>query len=204
MDGHLVDIDAYVVYARTRVMRDKFANYSDFLDYIFPNETFNASSVPLHGECLDLKQQAIEMDNIIFITDLGWNITLSATYNEAYKYAVQIPPLYRRRKLYNESYIYDVHDEVIAKCNWLKNWGEESKETGQKALDNFDKIMDERDTTVRHFESISRLFNRLHDKVFNKILPTVTLGDYYLEGNVTKLTLSGAFDTLHYVKQLMN
>ena len=201
MDGHLDDIDAFVVHARTRVMRDKFANYSDFLDYIFPHETFNATSVPLHGECLDLKQQAIEMDEIIFnITDLGWNITLSRTYNEAYKYAIQIPPLYRRRKLYNESYIYEVHDEVIAKCNWLKNWGEESKETGEKALDDFEKIMDERDTALRHFESIGRLFNRLYDKVFNKILPAVTLGDYYLEGNVTKLTLSGAFDTLHLRK----
>ena len=36
--------------------------------------------------------------------------------------------------------------------------------------------------------------------MFNKILPAVTLGDYYLEGNVTKLTLSGAFDTLHLRK----
>ena len=201
MDSHLDDIDAFLVYARTRVMRDKFANYSDFLDYIFPNETFNASSVPLHGECLDLKQQVIEMDDIIFnITDLGWNVSLSTTYNEAYKYAVQIPLLYRRRKLYNESYIYDVHDEVIAKCNWLMNWGEESKETGEKALDDFEKIMDERDTALRHFESIGRLFNRLYNKVFNKILPAVTLGDYYLEGNVTKLTLSGAFDTIHFRK----
>ena len=159
MDGHLDNIDAFVVHARTRVMRDKFANYSYFLDYIFPNETFNATSVPLHSECLDLKKQAIEMDDIIFnITDLGWNITLSRTYNEAYKYAVQIPPLYRRRKLYNESYIYDVHDEVIAKCNWLKNWGEESKQAGEKALDDFDKIMDERDTALRHFEKYWQTF----------------------------------------------
>ena len=97
---------------------------------------------------------------------------------------------------------YDFDHKVRETCNWLKKWGEESKEAGEKALDDFDKIMDERNTALRHFESVSRLFNRLHYKVFNEILPAVTLADYYLEGNVTKLTLSETFETTHFHKEV--
>ena len=203
MNYLLDDIDDYVAWAKNRLIQDKFANYSKFLDYMFPNDTFNATSVPSHLECLGLKNEVIEMDDLfLLITELGWNISRSLSYDEAYRYAVQIPPLYKKRKLYDESYIYDFDYKVRETCNWLKNWGEESKDAGEKALDDFDKIMDERNAALRHFETVSRLFNRLHDKVFNRILPALTLAHYYLEGNVTKLTLSETFETTHFHKEV--
>ena len=197
----LDDIDSDIAYVKKRLIKDKFVSYDEFLDDIFPNGTFNATSVPSHTDCMSLKKEVIEMDELFLrITELGSNISHSMSYNEAYKYAVQIPPLYRRRKQYNESFIKSFDTEIKAKCNWLKNWGEESKEAGEKALDDFDKILDEREITLRHFESLTRLFNKLHHEVFNRILPAVTLGDHYLEGYVIKLKLSEAFEETHFRK----
>ena len=106
MNYLLDNVDAYVTWARNRLIQDKFENYSKFLDKMFPNDTFNATSVPSHVKCLGLKNEVIEMDDLfLLITELGWNISRALSYDESYGYAVQIPPLHKRRRLYDESFI---------------------------------------------------------------------------------------------------
>ena len=199
MDGFLNDIVGVLIRRRKNPIQGMYANYREFLNYIFPNGTFNASSVLSHQECLDIEEKIYEMDDLLLlITKLGANITQSNSYDEAYKYAVQIPPLYKRRLLFNSSEIIPFSNAVQTKCNWLKNFGEDSKIVGERALQDFDKIMDERDTALRHYQSLTRLFKRLHHEVFNTILPAATLGDYYLERNAIKLKLSEAFGAAQF------
>ena len=78
----LDDIDSDIAYVKKRLIKNKFVNYDEFLDYIFPNGTFNATSVPSHTECMNLKKEVIEMDELFLrITELGSNISHSMSYN---------------------------------------------------------------------------------------------------------------------------
>ena len=168
MNGPLDDVRGDVRYARTRLIQDRYVNYRKTVDTIFGNDpTLNLSSVSAHAECLDMEEDLVKMDDLfILIAELGGNISRSLSYQEAYSYAIQIPPLYQMRKQkYDPAEFDDILDRVRTTCHWLSDFGHEASSAAKEVLDDFKIITDERDWALRKFDDIGKLFSRLNNEV---------------------------------------
>ena len=158
------DIDNDLKIVRDKLIQDQYAKYRKIMDDTFANNTmFNLSSVPSHAECLHMEDELTKMDDLfILITELGANITHSISYQEAYFYAVQIPPLYQLRKQYDPTQFNDIEANAKTTCGWLNSYSRETGSVGKEALEDFEKITDDRDTAVRQFDAMGKLFSKLH------------------------------------------
>ena len=199
------DIESDLRYVRTRLIQDKYVLYRQIINGIFANSTFNLSSVELHRECLDIEGNMTYLDDLfIDITELGANLSLATTYHEAYQYAVQIPPLYRKRIQYNETQFYNTYNDARKACSWLESYGEETRQEGNKHMRDFGIIRDFKDTAVRKLNKMTKLFNRIYVEVTHKIEPIVKLGAEYLNKTITKLMLAEKLDTAFFTKAVQD
>ena len=199
------DIESDLRYVRTRLIQDKYVLYRQIINGIFANSTFNLSSVELHRECLDIEGNMTYLDDLfIDITELGANLSLATTYHEAYQYAVQIPPLYRKRIQYDETQLYNTYNDARRACSWLESYGEETRQEGNKHMRDFGIIRDFKDTAVRKLNKMTKLFNRIYVEVTHKIEPIVKLGEEYLNKTITKLMLAEKLDTAFFTKAVQD
>ena len=199
------DIDNDLRIVRRKLIQDQFAKYRQAVADAFQNTTANLSSIAPHVGCLDLEEELTVMDDLfILITELGANITHAQSFDQAYGYAIQIPPLYKLRKQYDETQFNDIESNAATKCGWLRNYGRETNEAGTKALHGLEKVTDEKESALRQFGSLTKLFNKLHHEVLHKIQPTVQLGYDYVSGKITKVELAEAFVAAHFTKAIQD
>ena len=196
------DIDNDLRIVRRNLIQDQFEKYRQAIADLFQNTTFNVSSIRPHVECSNLEEELTAMDDLfILITQLGANITHAESFEEAYRYAVQIPPLYKLRKQYDETQFNDIEYNAATKCSWLRNYG---REAGSKALEGMEKVADETDSAARHLESLLNLFNKLLHEALYKIWETVDHGLHYVSGNITKVELAKAFTAPYFTKAIQD
>ena len=151
------DIDNDLRIVRRKLIQDQFAKYRQSVADTFQNTTVNLSSITSHVECSDLEEELTVMDDLfILITQLGANITHAQSFHEAYGYAVQIPPLYKLRKQYDKTQFNDIENNAKTKCGWLRDYGQETKEAGTKALQGLEKVTDEKESAVRQFGTLTK------------------------------------------------
>ena len=200
------DIDKDLRIVREKLIQDQLVKYRQVVTDVFQNTTFNLSSFAPHVECLEIGEELIVMDDLfILITQLGANITHAKSFDEAYGYAVQIPALYKlRRKQYDETEFSEIESNAATKCGWLRNYGRETGEAGKEALEGLEKVADEKESSVRQFGTLTKLFNKLHHEVLHKIEPIVKLGSDYISGKVTKGELAEPFVTAHFTKAIQD
>ena len=200
------DIDDDLRRVRTKLIQDQFAKYQQVVADVFQNTTLNLSSIAPHVECSETVEELTVMDDLfILITQLGANITHAESFDEAYGYALQIPPLYMlRRKQYDETQFGDIYSNAATKCGWLRNYGRETSEAGKEALEDLEKVTDVKESAVRQFGTLTNLFNKLHHEVLHKIEPVIKLGSEYIDGKITKGELAEAFATAHFTKAIQD
>ena len=208
MKGNITDpnwIDEDLEYVEENAIEKKYAAYLETLNTLFSNSTFNLSSVEDHAKCLDLESNYTALDNLlILMTRLAANVSEAETYDEAYSYAVQIPPLYRERLRHDETEFPQKREELTETCGWVRNYGQETAEAKDEVIKDFGKTRDEMEAAIRQFNNLNSSFVKLYDAVLNKIEPTIQLGRRYIERNITKVTLAEEFLTPYFTKSVQD
>ena len=183
----------------------RFEEYHKNLETLSENSTFNASALESHRKCSEVEEKAMDLHQLFTeIMELAVNITKSETLSEAYTYAVQIPPLYKGSLAYTEEDSEKVDEDVREICAWLREYGREVAKIREKVGRDYGKVKDQKATALRHFESLITLFNKLYKEVVHKINPTINMAKQYTEGDgsVTKMALSGEFETPFFTKAI--
>ena len=178
----------------------QYTAYRETIKTIFGNSTFDVSNVEDHAKCLDLELNYTALDNIlILMTQLAVNVSEAETYDEAYCYAVQIPPLYRERLRYDETKFFDLHVTVHKLCGWLYDYALDVR-NNNKVLEDFGKIMDDMDAASRQLNNLNNYLLQFYNEIVNKIEPTIRLGKEYIEKKITKVKLAENFLTPFFTK----
>ena len=202
-DPRYIEID--LDYVEKNAIEKKYATYRETLDNIFGNSTFNLSSVEDHTKCLNFEMNYTTLDNLlILMTRLAANVSESETYDEAYGYAVQIPPLYRERLRHDETRFREMATALRETCGWLNGYAQDTAGNKDKTLKDFEKITDDIDAALRQFNNLNNLFLKLYNDVLNKIEPTIHRGKEYLERNITKVKLAEEFLTPYFTKAVQD
>ena len=77
---------------------ENIKTYHNNLNTIFENTTIDISSIESHRKCREFSDESTDiLELFTIILELSTNLTKSKTLEEAYSYAVQIPPFYKRR-----------------------------------------------------------------------------------------------------------
>ena len=208
LKGNITDpsyIELDLDYVAKNAIEKQYVAYRETLDTIFGNSTFNLSGVEDHTKCLDLEMNYTTLDNLlILMTRLAANVSESEMYDEAYGYAVQIPPLYRERLRHDETRFGEMATTLGETCGWLNGYAEDTADNKDKTLENFEKTTDDIDAALRQFNSLNNLFLKLCNDVLNKIEPTIHRGKEYLERNITKVKLAEEFLTPYFTKAVQD
>ena len=178
-----------------------FDKYHKNIEALHENSTFNATSIEPHVKCSELDVETSDIGQLFMtILELAVNITKSETLPEAYNYALQIQPLYKKRITYNNELLEKLDQNVLKTCNWLREYGEDTAKERQKVDRDYGNAKDQKDAAFRQFKSLTDLFNKLYKEVIHKINPAVDMATQYVSGNGTKMALSAKFETPFFTK----
>ena len=195
-----IDLDLYNYQESS--LEKQYAAYQETLKIIFINSTFNVSNVEDHIICLDLKLNYTTLDNLlILMVQLAVNISESETYNEAYGYAVQVPPLYRDVLRHDEKFWKTTLKDA---CGWLSDYAQDTRNNKYTFQNALEKVKGDMDAALLQFNNLNNYFLKLNNEMLNKIEPTIRLGKEYLERNITKVKLAEEFLTPYFTKAVQN
>ena len=184
-------------------MDKRYDVYIESAEFIFANGSRNLTALEEHRKCMAYREEFRLVDEIfVNITGYGANMSTSKTYHEAYQYAKHIPMYYRQRialSLQEEDYK-SVFDKMKEACNWMSNYGKDTKEEGDKIVRDFERVQDQMAVSVRHYASLTTLFNNLFKEVMQKIEPAVNMAGFYLQNNITKINLAKEFEAPSFTK----
>ena len=183
--------------------REDMDRYQNNLNLIFENSTINISSLESHRKCREhLDEYADIVELFVTILELADNLTKSETLEEAYSYAVQIPPFYKRRIKYETDYFEEFDTNLREACDWLRKSGQEMRVDGGRVGREFGNAKDQKDTALRHFATLTELFNKLYKEIVDKIDPTTSTAKEYMNGSVEKTELCQEFETPVFTKAI--
>ena len=141
----------------------------------------------------------------IAMAELGANLSKAITYHEAYQYAVQIPPLYRKRiQHYDDTRFSDIFENVDKHCRWLSTLGDTTENEFNKNVGDFQKVKDENDAALIQFEQLTIFFKKLYDEVIDLVESTAKFGSEYIDKKITKLKFAEGFDSPFLTKAVQN
>ena len=202
-DGHWIEYD--MKYVRDNAIEKKYANYYESIETVYGNTTFNVSGVDQHNECLAQEANYTFIDNLLILMfKLAVNVTNSDTYDEAYSYAVQIPPLYRQRLNYDKTKFREQQYDLQETCGWMRRYADETSKATDKFRRDFEKVKDERDAAVRQINNLKSYFSTLYHYVMEKVKPTIDMGMGYINKNLTKVELAEEFVTPYFTKAVQD
>ena len=182
---------------------ENIKTYENNLDTIFENTTIDISSIESHRKCKELTDESGNILKLFtIIMELATNLTKSETLEEAYSYAVQIPPFYKRRIKYDADYLEELDTNVREECDWLRELGEETREDGGRVGREFGNAKDQKDAALRQFTTLTELFNKLYKEIVDKIDPTTSTSKEYINGFVEKTALCLEFETPLFKKAI--
>ena len=177
--------------------------YHNNLNTIFQNTTIDISAIESHKKCREFSDESNDiLELFIIIIELATNLTKSETLEEAYSYAVQIPPFYKRRIKYDVDYLEELDTNVREECDWLRELGEETREDGGKVGRELGSAKDQKEAALRQFNSLTDLFNKLYKEIVDKINPTTSTAKEYINGFLEKTALCQEFETPLFKKAI--
>ena len=182
---------------------ENIKTYHNNLNTIFENTSIDISSIESHNKCRDFLDESTDiLELFTIIMELATNVTKSETLEEAYFYAVQIPPFYKRRIKYDVDYLEELDTNVREECDWLTELGEETREDEGRVGREFGNAKDQKEAARRQFNTLTDLFNKLYKELVDKINPSTSTAKEYISGSVEKTELCQEFETPLFKKAI--
>ncbi len=173
-----------------------FETYKENVEKIFTNSSVNLTAIENHVQCLYYENFTAERENLMLkVFSLRADISHTATYADAYKYAKQLVPLYRERQKYDADSFTDMYMKIRYEvCEWIDKDGEATDHEWQLTKREFEKARDQKDLAARKYETLQKQFMSMYTGVVEQLEPVVHLSQLYLENSITKMELAQAFE----------
>ena len=177
--------------------------YQKNVEKIYGDSTVNVSSLTPHVQCLQNIDEASNIESkFMTVLESATNMIKSETITEAYAFGKQVQAGFKKTTKYNRESLTQLDNTLHQTCLWLQDAGQKT----QKARARVTKIMSDMkvqgNTVLKQFESLTDLFKDLHREITEKIKPTVSKVEEYMDKRLSKKALSSQFDALSFTKAL--
>ena len=103
---------------------------------------------------------------------------------------------------YDVDYLEELDTNVREECDWLRELGEETREDGGRVGREFGNAKDQKEASLRQFNTLTDLFNKLYKEIVDKINPTTSTSKEYINGAAEKTELCQEFETPLFKKAI--
>ena len=153
---------------------------------IYVNGTNNHSSVSEHRQCLQLREDFLDLSNRLHkVFDLNVEVRETNNITEAFVHVGQIIEI--NEILSSFPSLQSYYPEITKKCNWLHNYDTTFDDTLQATLvAGYKGAFDHLSLAAQQFNAMKKTYEDLRLFVEDTVIPATELVKDYMEKNITK------------------